>query len=99
MIYRGFLGLAVLTVFLFATEGKAQMHSDEPFFRPTVFASEAKKLNLKTEAVAPLRFKKDAKPLLPVRFHKTQFLILSVAVYGASFADMHQTLKERRYEW
>jgi hypothetical protein len=99
MKHRGFLGSAVLIAFLSATDGKAQMHSDEPVFRPAVFASEVKKLNLKTEAVAPLRFREDAKPLLLVRFHKTQFLILSVAVYGASFADMHQTLKERKYDW
>jgi hypothetical protein len=34
MIYRGFLGSAVVIAFLFATDGKAQKHSDEPVFRP-----------------------------------------------------------------
>lgn len=77
----------------------AQTHSDEPVFRPTVFAAELKKSDLKTELAAPLTIKdnRNARPLLAVRFQKKQFLILSAAVYGASFADMHQTLKERKY--
>ena len=85
----------------FATSAEAQMHLDEPVFRPTVFAPEVKKSDLKAELVAPLRTKKnhDAKPPWAVRFHKTQFLVLSAVVYGASLADMHQTLKERKYTW
>jgi len=98
---RGCLGSVVLIAFLFAIDGRAQTHSDEPVFRTSVFAPEVKKLDLKSEVVAPLRFKENhhAIPLSPVRFHKKQFLILSAAVYGASFADMHQTLKERKYDW
>ncbi len=94
-------GAAVLMMIFFATDGEAQTHSDEPVFRPTVFAPEVKEADLKTELAAPLRIEKkhDAKPLSAVRFHKTQFLILSAAVYGASLADMHQTLRERKYSW
>ena len=48
-------------------------------------------------ALIRLKSSNDAKPLPPVRFHKMQFLILSAGVYGASFADMHETLKQRKY--
>jgi hypothetical protein len=35
----------------------------------------------------------------PPHFSKARFVLLSAAVYGAAFADMHQTLQERRYSW
>lgn len=98
---RSILRAAILIVLVFSTDGRAQTHSDEPVFRPTVFPREAKKSSLKTELVAPIRIRanNDVKPLLAGRFHKKQFLILSAAVYGASLADMHQTLKARKYSW
>jgi hypothetical protein len=46
-----------------------------------------------------IKKRSDAIRVSAVRFHKTQFLILSAAVYGASLADMHQTLRERKYSW
>src|SRR6267143_10818 len=98
---RNIFGAAVLMMVFFATDGEAQMHLDEPVFRPTVFVPEVKESDRKAELAAPLRTEKnhDAKPPSAVRFHKTQFLVLSAAVYGASLADMHQTLKERKYTW
>jgi hypothetical protein len=98
---RNIFGAAVLMMSVFAATGETQTHSDEPVFRPTIFATEVKKFELKTEFAAPIRIKanNDAKPLSAVRFHKKQFLILSAAVYGASLADMHQTLKERKNSW
>ena len=35
----------------------------------------------------------------PVHFNKKRFIFLSAAVYGASLADMHQTLRVRHYDW
>jgi hypothetical protein len=35
----------------------------------------------------------------PPHFSKARFLILGTAVYGAAFADMHQTLAVRHYSW
>jgi hypothetical protein len=98
---RIIFGAAALLMIFVAIGAHAQENSDDPVFRPTVFAAEVKKSGLKTEFVAPIRIKenKDAKPLLPVRFHKEQFLILSAAVYGASLADMHETLQARKYSW
>ena len=96
-----FLASAVLVAFLFATEGKAQTQSDDPLFRLRVFAPEAKRSDLKIELSAQTRIREhyDPKPVRAGRFPKKQFLFLSAAVYGASFADMHQTLKERKYDW
>jgi hypothetical protein len=98
---RSILSAAILILFAFATDGKAQALSDEPVLRPAAAASEGKDISPKTELAAPVRIREnnDAKPLPPVRFHKYQFLILSAAVYGASLTDMHQTLQERKYPW
>lgn len=92
---------AILVLFAFATDGKAQTLSDEPVLRPAAVTSEVKDTGLKNEFAAPIPIRENnvAKPLPPVRFHKYQFLILSAAVYGASFTDMHQTLQERKYPW
>jgi|SRR5580658_3613254 hypothetical protein len=35
----------------------------------------------------------------PLHFSKAKFALLSAAVYGAAFADMHQTLQVRDYSW
>jgi hypothetical protein len=97
----GFLGSAVLLAFLFATEGKAQIQSDDPLFRPTAFAPEARSSDFKIELSAQSRIREhyDPKPVRVEHFPKKQFLILSAAVYVASLADMHQTIKERKYDW
>lgn len=98
---RNIVGAAGLTIICFATGGEAQVLSDEPVFRPTVIAPLVNKSELKAEVPAPIRMTEnnDARPLAPVRFHKMQFLVLSAGVYGASFADMHETLKQRKYSW
>jgi hypothetical protein len=101
MKVRSILSAAILIVFVFAADGKAQTNSNEPTFRPTIFGPEVKKSDLKIELTAPPRIREhyNAMPVRVGRFPKKQFLILSAAVYGASFADMHQTLKERKYDW
>jgi hypothetical protein len=38
-------------------------------------------------------------PQSPVHFSKSNFAILSAAVYGAALADMHQTAAERKNSW
>jgi len=97
MKHRKTLGAAVLAMLAFARAAAAQTHSDAP----AVFSLEIKKREFDSGLTSrPLiREKQKAKPPPPVRFHKKQFLILSVGVYAAGFADMHQTLKERKYDW
>lgn len=101
MTGRTIFGATILLMISFALDCEAQMHFDEPVFRPTVFAPEVKKSDLKIELTAPPRIREhyDAKPVRAGRFPKKQFLILSAAVYGASLADMYQTLKERNNSW
>jgi hypothetical protein len=38
-------------------------------------------------------------PKPPPHFSRTRFVLLSASVYVAAFADMHQTLQERKYSW
>jgi len=101
MIRRNIFGVAFLILFFSASTVRAQASFDEPTFRPTVSAPEVKKSDFKIELAAPTRIREhnEAKPVRVGRFPKKQFLILSAAVYGASFVDMHQTMKERKYDW
>lgn len=94
-------GAAILTTSFFARQSKAQIYWVEAASRAAAFEPKAKAPESKAESLAPIAIKKsaDAKTLSAVRFHKTQFLILGAAVYGASLADMHQTLQERKYSW
>ena len=101
MIHRDLIGATLLILCFCTSNARGQASSDEPVFRPTVFASEVKKSDLKIELAGPHR-KKEHHDVMPVpvgRFPKMQFLILSAGVYGAAFADMHGTLKERKYPW
>jgi hypothetical protein len=45
----------------------------------------------------PLQPQPPANPL--PHFSNVRFAILSAAIYGAAFADMHQTLQDRKYSW
>jgi hypothetical protein len=101
MKYRSFIGAAILAASFSVPQSKAQGYWVETAARAAAFEPKAKAPESKTESPAPnpIRKSADAKTLSAVRFHKTQFLILGAAVYGASLADMHQTLAERRYPW
>jgi len=95
------LGALVLMTCLPPIDSQAQMHSDEPVFKATVPAAAIKKSDLKLELATPILKGQshDAKPLSAARFSRKQFLILGAAVYRAGLADMHQTVKERKYDW
>jgi hypothetical protein len=103
MNYRSILGAAILTAVFFVPESRGQSYAAESVPRPALFTPAVKIPEIKTESMAPapivVKKSNDAKTVSAVRFHKTQFLVLSAAVYGASLADMHQTLSERKYSW
>jgi hypothetical protein len=98
MNYGSILGTAILTAVFLVPESKGQSYAAESVPRPTLLAPAVKIPEIKTESTAPISVKKDNDPrtLSAARFHKTQFLILSAAVYGASLADMHQTLPGKK---
>jgi hypothetical protein len=101
MKFRDIFGTTLLILSFSVSNANGQASSDDLVFRTTPMAPEVKKSDLKIQLTAPLRMREhhDIKPARAGRFSKMQFLILSAAVYGASFADMHQTLKERKYPW
>jgi hypothetical protein len=101
MKYRSLFGAAILTTFFFASESKAQTYSAGLPSRWAAFPREVKNSGFKTEFPARIGLRRinDGKTPPVVPFHKKQFLILSAAVHGASLADMHQTLKERKHSW
>jgi hypothetical protein len=101
MIRRDIIGTTLIIPFSSACNARGQASSDELVFRATVLAPEVMEFDLQAPFATPSPIKEnhDARPVSPVRFHKIQFLMLSAAVYGAGFADMHQTLKERKYDW
>lgn len=96
---------ALLVMFVFPVGVVAQTHCDTSAFRSTVFAPppEIKKVDFGTRVIAPATTKEkhEAMPIRAQSRHsdKRLFLILSGAVYAASFADMHQTVKQRKYDW
>ena len=90
-----------MVLLLSASSLRGQASFDDPVFRTTAFIPDLKKSDLKIQLAKPVRIREHYGVAAGrvVNFPKKQFLILSAAVYGASFADMHQTLKERKYDW
>jgi hypothetical protein len=98
MKYRIIPGAAILAVVFSVSESKAQTYWVESAARAAEFEPKAKTPEFKPESPAPIAIRKssDAKTFSAARFHKTQFLILSAAVYGASLADMHQNASGKK---
>jgi hypothetical protein len=88
---RSILSAAILIVFLFATNCKAQTYSAESIPRFAAFVPEVKNPATRTAPAAPIRTKEisDARTLSAVRFHKKQFLILAATLMAtrAIFSD------------
>jgi hypothetical protein len=97
--YRYFLGGMILHVFLFTSASKAQA-TPVLFDTSGEFHTGERKTADPSPIVAdPFRKSESATELPPVRFHKKVFIVLSASVYGASIADMHQTMHFRNYSW
>lgn len=92
---------AIVGYILTAPIGKAQIAPPEPIPVSLLRTPEGALLRSKPTfwVGKPERDPFWSKPKSPVRFRKTGFVILSAAVYGAAFADMHQTLKVRNLSW
>jgi len=82
---------------LFAPQSRAQSTPE----RAALLSAGRSDSDTAPRAVEPLQKNLSVKSNAskPVRFHKTQFLALSAGVYGAAFADMHQTMYVRRFSW
>jgi hypothetical protein len=95
---RGFAAIAVLFA---GPAAMAQVNGPDtpPRISPLVLPANPPDLPstplLSLAEVKPLQASSPANP--PPHFSKARFVLLSVAVYGAAFADMYQTLQERKY--
>ncbi len=91
----------IFQVFLFVPRSKGQatpvLFNAGVALRP----AETKTTSLSPVVSSPFRKSEgvNARELPPVRFHKKLFIALSASVYGASVADMHQTMHFRNYSW
>lgn len=101
MICRFISSMTILTAILFAPASKAQEALAGSIEKADAFALERREHYARTPVS---EFIPKSKTLAgvqksPVHFNKKQFIFLSAAVYGASLADMHQTLRVRHYDW
>lgn len=101
MSYRFVFGTAMLAGTFLAPAGMTQTTSPDlvPKFSAATRAWNAPDLksavrgrNANTDSIEP-------KIRSAGRFSRKQFVVLSAAVYGASLADMHQTLEARKNLW
>ena len=99
--YRYFLGAMIFQVLLFVPNSKGQ--ATPVFFDTGAALRPAETKTTGPRPVVPDPFRKsegvNASELPPVRFHNKLFIALSASVYGASLADMHQTMHFRNYSW
>jgi hypothetical protein len=94
---------AAISLLFPGTAAMAQVNSPDATPRISSLVLPANRLDLPS---APLLSLAEVKPLQasppanrPPHFSKARFALLSAAVYGAAFADMHQTLQVRDYSW
>jgi len=99
--YRSFCRATVFAAICFAPASRAQVTPVEANTVVAPLRAERKEDGFRSLASQPVRDSESTKQseLGPVRFHKSQFIVLSAAVYAASVADMHQTLHNRKYFW
>jgi hypothetical protein len=101
MNYRSLRAIAILGALSAAPAVIAQSEPPESKPKLSVLLLETKPSDsnpaFPLRAAEPNPFK--PKPESPVHFSKTKFVFLSAAVYGASLADMHQTLAVRNNWW
>jgi hypothetical protein len=91
----------IFQVFLFVPKSEAQAIPVLPDVGAALRTAERKTTDPSPVVFDPFRKSEgvNASELPPVRFHKKLFIALSVSVYGASIADMHQTMHVRNYSW
>jgi hypothetical protein len=101
MNYRSIWGMTILGVLFAAPAVVAQTEPPESKPKLSVLLLETKPSDsnptFPPRPAEPNPLK--PKPESPVHFSKSKFVFLSAAVYGASLADMHQTLAVRNNSW
>jgi hypothetical protein len=101
MNYRSIRGITILGALFVVPAVVAQTEPSESKPRLSELLADTKPSASKpTFAARPPRTNSfELNPKSPAHFSKTRFVLLSAAVYGASLADMHQTLAIRKNSW
>jgi hypothetical protein len=101
MNYRSIRGMTILGALFVVPAVVAQTEPSESKPRLSELLADTKPSASKpTFAARPPKTNSfEPNPKSPAHFSKTRFVLLSAAVYGASLADMHQTLAVRNNSW
>ncbi|HYL86928.1 MAG TPA: hypothetical protein VE263_22075 [Candidatus Angelobacter sp.] len=101
MRYRYVLRAVLAAAFLFPPTTRAQSAPVLTDANATLLPGEKKEVSVSPEISSPIPKYVRPSVSLPAqtRFHRRQFVALSVAVYAAASADMYQTLQVRHYSW
>ena len=100
MICRYLSGVTILMAMLIGSASRAQEESSVSNVKAATFV-ERKEPDARALISGPLHKSEilGGNEKLPLRLNKKRFIFLSAAVYGASLADMHQTMRIRNCSW
>lgn len=101
MICRFISSATMLTAILLAPASKAQEARFVSSAKVAALAAERREGDTRTLVSEPVPKSQilAGNEKSPIRFNRKRFIFLSAAVYGASLADMHQTMRMRKYSW
>lgn len=101
MSLRHFIVTTMVVAAFCVPAAKAQSGPTESALKALLPAEESRETNLRADASASyLKSESLQGRILPAEnFHKKRFVLLSAAVYAASVADMHETMRVRNEPW
>ena len=101
MNFQHRIGMTIVAAAFCVPAAKAQSAPAESTLKALLRAEENRETNIRAEASASsLKGESSRRRIIPAEnFHKKRFVILSAAVYAASVADMHETMRVRNEPW
>ena len=101
MSFQYFIGATIIAATFCSQLANAQSSLSESTRKPALLREESQEGNFRAEDSASYRRSEGSRghEIAALRFHKRQFVALSVAVYAASLADMRETLRFRNESW
>jgi hypothetical protein len=93
--------LVVLVALVVVPAAMAQANIPDPALKIPLFPLPTNRLDSAPVSMpsSPIANPLRPAPKSPPHFSRTRFALLSASVYIAAFADMHQTLQERKCSW
>lgn len=101
MRFQRYIVATIVVNAFYAPAVKAQSAPTESGLKALLPVEENRKSNIPAGVSATcVKSESEQGQVSPARnFHKKQFVVLSAAVYTASLADMHQTMRVRNEPW